>query len=375
LATDDIRFAQTKIPITDSVFEYKLNTPYCQAYELVFQDELYEGSWRPIYFFPEKGEINCLLYPIEEYDRNHVICGKLNKEYYDYTKKFDVTFRPRFQPLDDSLAILFDKNEYSSKEMDSLYKALQIATDDKTKAQIRKNISDLISTGNDLNPKAKAINRRRDLIFAESTKWEYDYIQKNPSLVSYYFLLKDLKSIKYNKANIEDIKSNYSTLSKAFPNHPYTMVMKDILNGIENIKIGGKFIDFSLPDLNGNIYKLSDIIKDKYAIIDLWASWCGPCILTSRTYIPVYDEFKDNGFTICGVAAEINNTDAMRERVEKEKYPWINLVELDYENHIWDKYGVSNSGGGTFLVDNKGIILSINPSADDIKKILTERMK
>lgn len=135
------------------------------------------------------------------------------------------------------------------------------------------------------------------------------------------------------------------------------------------------YINFSLPDLEGNIHTLSDIIGGRYALIDLWASWCGPCIATSRSMIPVYEEFKDRGFIVCGVATEIDNTDQMRARIEMEKFPWINLVELDHRNHIWDKYRVSNSGGGTFLVDNEGLIIAINPDAEEVRKILSEKLK
>lgn len=28
-----------------------------------------------------------------------------------------------------------------------------------------------------------------------------------------------------------------------------------------------------------------------------------------------------------------------------EKWPWLNLVELDKQNNIWQKYGADNSGG------------------------------
>ena len=60
--------------------------------------------------------------------------------------------------------------------------------------------------------------------------------------------------------------------------------------------------------------------------IDVWATWCGPCIATSRTMIPVYNEYKNKGFTIVGVAAEIDNTDRLIKTLEREEFPWLNLV-------------------------------------------------
>lgn len=50
--------------------------------------------------------------------------------------------------------------------------------------------------------------------------------------------------------------------------------------------------------------------------------------------------------------------------------PEMNLVELNGEHGVWYKYGVSNSGGGTFLVDREGKIIAKNPTADEVRKIL-----
>ena len=45
--------------------------------------------------------------------------------------------------------------------------------------------------------------------------------------------------------------------------------------------IGNKVADISLKDINGNSQSLFDI-KEKYVLIDFWASWCGCLLYTSR---------------------------------------------------------------------------------------------
>jgi len=86
--------------------------------------------------------------------------------------------------------------------------------------------------------------------------------------------------------------------------------------------------------------------------------------------VPVFDKFKDSGFIIVGIAGEFKDTNRLVAHLEREKYPWINLVEIDYKHGIWDKYNISNSAGMTLLVDRQGQILAINPTAAEVAKKL-----
>ncbi len=70
------------------------------------------------------------------------------------------------------------------------------------------------------------------------------------------------------------------------------------------------------------------------------------------------------------MAREFENTEKLEKRLAIENYPWLNLIELDDQNAIWEKYGVPNSGGAMFLVDKNGKILAINPTADKVREKL-----
>ena len=88
---------------------------------------------------------------------------------------------------------------------------------------------------------------------------------------------------------------------------------------------------------------LSSLAKGKVTLLDLWVSWCGPCRVNSKQIIPLYEAYKDKGFTVVGVAREENNTEDMEKAIAKDGYPWINLVELNDKNQIWTKYRISNA--------------------------------
>lgn len=52
----------------------------------------------------------------------------------------------------------------------------------------------------------------------------------------------------------------------------------------------------------------------------------------------------------------------------------IESDELNDTNQIWMKYRIPNAAGGTFLIDTHGIILAVNPTAEEIESILQKEL-
>ncbi len=89
--------------------------------------------------------------------------------------------------------------------------------------------------------------------------------------------------------------------------------------------------------------------------------------------IPVYEEFKDKGFTVVGIAREKRRSD-MEQAVRKDGYPWACYAEVEDANNVWALHGIGNSGGGTFLVDSDGSLLAVGASADEVREILRKKL-
>ena len=64
----------------------------------------------------------------------------------------------------------------------------------------------------------------------------------------------------------------------------------------------------------------------------------------------------------------------MIRTIRREKYPWLNLIELNDENKIWRKYNLLNSSGGTVLISPNGEILEIDPTAEKLASILQKEL-
>ena len=172
----------------------------------------------------------------------------------------------------------------------------------------------------------------------------------------------------------EELERAYHVLAEKFVFSDYTRLGRMLVDGFHNIRPGGHYVDFEAPDLEGCKVKLSDVIKGKVAIIDLWASWCMPCRAKAKAMIPLYEKYKDRGFKIVGVAREFKNTDRMKQAIKQDGYPWLQLVELDDSYQIWTRYMLGNAGGGVFLVDRDGKILAVNPKPGEVQKILEQKL-
>lgn len=375
---EDLRTADViYIPIRNGKFEYLLNCDYEEMYELVFLDEYQGGVWHRVNFFSEKGTISFTLYPMDESEQNQIKGGTLNTEYNifnnsirEVAKLYDV-LRPKYQQLE-------EEGRYSSPEAEAIYEKLRTANASES-SKLYRELEQLRKEKKDITPEAQELRKESERISQKIDSVRLQYISEHQTLVGYTALLEELwAAIHYSdkEVDIAPLAEVYNTIyAPKYPNHPYTEQMQLLINSVGTIKVGGQYIDFEVPDLEGNLVKLSEQIQGKIAILHLWASWCGPCRQHGKELIPVYEAYKDKDFTIVGIARERNTTNAMKTAIEMDKYPWLNLVELNDKDKIWAKYGLGNAGGGEFLIDENGVILAVSPTAEDVEKILKERLE
>lgn len=58
--------------------------------------------------------------------------------------------------------------------------------------------------------------------------------------------------------------------------------------------------DFELKTPQGDPIQLSDL-RGQAVLINLWATWCLPCRAEMQTIEKVYNEYKDQGFTVLAI--------------------------------------------------------------------------
>lgn len=84
--------------------------------------------------------------------------------------------------------------------------------------------------------------------------------------------------------------------------------------------------EFSIPDTSGNMIT-SVHFKNKYLLIDFWASWCGPCIEDIPNVKKVHKQFSNKNLSVLSISLD-DKKDYWLRAVKKYALPWTQVSEL-----------------------------------------------
>lgn len=195
--------------------------------------------------------------------------------------------------------------------------------------------------------------------------YEEEYIRTHHTLTTLYLVMDCMfKNRQYTPAVYDSVYC--ADLIHRFPGNTMHEYIREQMAARE-MRVGGRMIDITAPDADGRMHSLADLTRGRVAWVDIWASWCAPCREKSRAMIPVYEAWKDRGFTVVGLSRE-QKVDHMVQAVRRDGYPWTNLVLLNDDYRRW--YTSDSFFGSTFLLDRDGTILAIDPTREEVEALL-----
>lgn len=200
----------------------------------------------------------------------------------------------------------------------------------------------------------KVVAKELQKIYDSHTVIEQDFIKKNPTSYVSAFLI-DVYATTFGKTKTTEL---YNVLSDSLKSSCYGKNINQYLDLYKNLKVGDKYVDFSMTNKKGKEIHLSDY-EGKLILLDFWASWCGPCIEEYPALKKAYAEFSNDNFEIVSISED------------QTKLEWLNAIEKNKLNwvHLWNEdgnraapfliYGI-NGIPDNFLINEKGIIIARN---------------
>ncbi|MBE6201256.1 MAG: redoxin domain-containing protein [Rikenellaceae bacterium] len=261
----------------------------------------------------------------------------------------------------------------------------QIYGDDVMTIKVTGTSDDLIIEGgaaNAVNSQVRALNQqiverevagatREELIAFYEGEMERLYNENKDNLYGVMYMARQ-KS--YDMTG-EEIMAAIEALPKTYKTMPSIEKLGERAEALIRVGIGKQFTDIEAPDAEGNMVKLSDVVKaNKYVLLDFWASWCGPCMGEVPYLVEAYKEYHPLGFEIYGVSLDKTKEPWLRA-IENKGLVWVNVSNLQY----WQEPAAALYGVGSipsnFLIDAEGNIVAHNLRGEALAEKLAELLK
>ena len=153
--------------------------------------------------------------------------------------------------------------------------------------------------------------------------------------------------------------------------HPNIVKVKKKAEAALSQKEGEMFKDFAV-EYNGKTTRLSDYVgHGQYVLADFWASWCGPCRQQIPDLIDFYQQYKEKGLTVLGIAFR-DKPEETEKAIRDLGIPYPQIINAQDIPATF--YGIDTLPH-TILFGPDGTIIARNIYGEELKEKLAEIFK
>lgn len=202
----------------------------------------------------------------------------------------------------------------------------------------------------------------------EDFRNNHELPELNKNLQEYIMTRELVKTLKYDGYSNE-LGEKLAADSQKIADKNYVAVLKNLKKEYENLTKGNPASDLTFTKLDGNTVKLSDY-KGKVIVLDLWATWCGPCMKEKPFFEALEEKFHGN-----------ENVELISLSIDTEKV-WQNYFkkneikgnQLQINRSELTNYKV-NGIPRFFVIDKNFNIVDVFaplPSSGDLEKLINQ---
>ena len=217
-------------------------------------------------------------------------------------------------------------------------------------------------------------NSREWKDFEKSERWFFDEVQRQykgvqeankNSWLGPFFMMTN-----YSYLTKEQLPE-WEKFSDEVKNSFYGKACHDLI--VPPSEVGKKMPDFQFTNFkNKKKVSLSNVLKkNKYVLIDFWASWCKPCRKEIPNIKAIYEKYHRKGFDVVSISADAKEADWIKA-LKEENLPWWN--DRDGKQGLCSLYKVKYYPT-IYLLDSEGKVVAKDIRGEELAKRLEELLR
>lgn len=138
---------------------------------------------------------------------------------------------------------------------------------------------------------------------------------------------------------------------------------------IRRLNLLGNRLELSATTIDGKKITTEDF-KGKFVIVDLFATWCEPCLAEAELIEAHYKKYRDRGLEVIGISLDEDKQELL-EYLERRSLPWPIIHDADEDplERFVMKFGVS-ALPTVLLLDKEGKVISLEARQSELNRLM-----